>query len=89
MTYTCYQNTLTKSSNASLAKLGVELETLRDDQAAILEFQLTDHSNQNIIDTSLKLDFRLLTFKTLLQKCKGFFRLSQNRNNGESFIWRD
>jgi S-adenosylhomocysteine hydrolase len=33
-----------------LAKLGVELETLRDDQAALV-LKLLDHSNQNITDT--------------------------------------
>jgi adenosylhomocysteinase len=34
-----------------LAKLGVELETLRDDQAAYIECRLTVHSNQNTTDT--------------------------------------
>jgi S-adenosylhomocysteine hydrolase len=34
----------------SLGKLGVELETLRDDQAAYIGVPM-DHSNQNIIDT--------------------------------------
>jgi adenosylhomocysteinase len=35
MKYTCYQNTLTKKL-LHLAKIGVELETLRDDQAAYI-----------------------------------------------------
>jgi hypothetical protein len=39
-----------KSSILTL-KLGVELETLRDDQAAYIGVEV-DHSNQSITDTS-------------------------------------
>jgi calcineurin-like phosphoesterase family protein len=36
-----------------LAKLGGELETLRDDQAAYIGLRLTVHSNQNTTDTKI------------------------------------
>jgi S-adenosylhomocysteine hydrolase len=35
-----------------LAKLGVELETLRDDQAAYIGVEVTGPLNQNITDTN-------------------------------------
>jgi S-adenosylhomocysteine hydrolase len=48
--YTCYHLD-EKVAMLHLAKLGVELETLRDDQAAYIGVQLQVHSSQNITDT--------------------------------------